>query len=393
VNRHNKSIMALFLLVLFLTGCKDIMEIDRITFPVALGIDWDEKSNMIKIHAQISALPPQSNGQQQTAKTYKVIEGQGETLVKAMTDITDHSQQYISWKHVIVVVITNKMAEHGIIGELDHLIRLEQTRLNCYLLLTDENLNDLLEATPKIASGLSTPLAGMSLINELNAYSKIVTIRDFIMPYLSKEAAPVIPLVSIYKKEEKQQQKEIELEYKGLGVFRNGRLTGRLDKNTTMGLLLVSGIHHQGSSVIPYPENNQDKSISIIGLHTKTKIIPSLQQNKPGMKVKIQATYDIAQVPVPRKMDMEEIYKINLQVQSYINKEVEAVIKKAQTDLKADIFGLGGEIYRKYPDYWLKNEDNWQEIFPTVTVEVEVEAQLDNTGDLTNSFEYMFGKD
>lgn len=388
-----KYLLALLLAIMLLTGCRDKLEIDRITFPVVLGIDWDEKTNMIKIHAQVSTLPTQSSGQTQAVKTYKVIEGQGETLIRAMTDAIDHSQQYLSWKHVIVIVITSKMAERGISGELDHLIRLEQTRLNCYLLLTDENLNDLLEATPMIESGLSTYLAGMSLISELNVHSKIVTLRDFIIPYLSKDAAPVIPLVSIYKEQEKQKQKEIELDYKGLGVFTNDRLTGRLDENGAMGLLLVSGIKDQGSIVITYPENKQDNSISISGLNTKTEIIPDMQQNKPGIRVKIQAAYDITQVPVPKKMDTQEVETINLQVASYIKEEVESVIKKAQTDLNADIFGFGGEINRKYPGYWLKNGNNWQKIFPTLNVVVEVEAKVDNTGNLTNSLEYMFRKD
>jgi spore germination protein KC len=392
MKNHPKAIVLLFLFILVLTGCQDTMEIDRITFPVALGIDWNEESHRIQIYAQVSTLSTQVGGQTQNEKAYKVLEGKGETLAMAMDDITDHSQQYVSWKHVIVVVVSKEMAEHGIIDEIDHLIRLEQTHLNCYLLLTEENLNDLFESTPKIESGLSTPLAGISLISELNTHSKVVTLKDFIMPYLCKETAPVIPLISIFKLEEKQNQKEIEFDYKGLGVFINDRLTGRLDENETLGLIMISGIKHQGSIAVPYP-GNKDKSLSLRELVSKTKIIPNLQGGKPGITLEIHVEYDVLQDPVSNKMDVGEVNKINTQVQSYVKSLVEAVVKKAQTDLKVDIFGFGGEIDRKYPDYWLKNEDNWLQIFPKVNVEVEVKAELDNTGDLINSLRYKFRRD
>lgn len=383
MSRRFKFLFLIFFLIFIQTGCKDLKEVDRITFPVVLGIDWDETSSNIKIYAQVSTMSSQPGGQNQSTAVYSVLNGEGKTLIEAMDIIIDHAQQYISWKQIIAVVITDKMAKHGISKELDVLIRNEQIHLNSYLIITTENLRELLGTAPIIDTGLPTSIVGVGLVSEQGTHSKAVTIKDFIMATLTKEIEPVLPLLVINRKDEKQKEKTIELDYKGLGVFKDEKLIGWLDENETSAMLFVSGIKGQGYLNISRPQNEEE--IIVSELTTNTKFIPYMQNNKPGTILKISVEYDIYSYVSDQKLDLKEVQRINSLVRDHIKSQVEAVIKKAQQDLNADVFGLGGKIYRKYPEYWIENMNDWSEIFSSMDVKVEVEAKIRDTGELSGS--------
>jgi spore germination protein KC len=371
------------------------MEIDRITFPIVMGIDWDDKSQMIKVYAQVATLQSQSGGAAAAAaeKTYTVIQGKGETLQKAMLDTADYAQQSISWKHVIAVVLTNKVAEHGISGILDHLCRFREIHLNSYLFITKDNPEDLLGSMPKIQSGLPSPIIALSLISQQNTHSKVVTIKDYVLAYLTKEVEPVVPLISIFNIKEKQQEKEIEYDYKGLGAFKEDKLVGWLDENESRGLNFIYGVKNKGELVLAGPEKSPDTEITVHDLIIESKITPTLQRNKPSISIKMQTEFDIGESTSPSILNIEEVPKINLQVEAYIKAETEFVLKKAQKELKADIFGFGRKIYQKYPKYWLQNKDQWDDLFINMDIKVEVEANLRDTDELSNSLKSLLKKD
>jgi spore germination protein KC len=64
-----------------------------------------------------------------------------------------------------------------------------------------------------------------------------------------------------------------------------------------------------------------------------------------------------------------------------IRDDIEASLRKAQKELKTDIFGFGFSFYRKYPKLWHKEyEQKWEDIFPELPVTVHVDAKVINTG-------------
>lgn len=391
--RSFKAFLLFCLFIFLLTGCKDLKEVDRITFPVVLGMDWDETNNNIKIYAQVTTLSTQSGGQSQSASSFSVLEGEGITLKEAMDNLIDHAQQYISWKQIIAVVLTDKMAKHGISKELDLLSRNEQIHLNSYLLITTENLRELLGTAPLLESGLPTTIVGVDLISEQSTHSKAVTMKDFIVATLNKEIEPVLPLIMIHHKEENKKETKIEFDYKGLGVFHDDQLVGWLDEKGTGALLFASGIQNQGSFTLFQSQETGTEEITVSELTTKAKLIPYMQGNQLGITLKISVVYDIYSYVATKKIDVKEAEDVNSLVGAYIKKEVDTLVDKAQHEFDADILGFGGKIYRKYPKYWLENKDNWRKIFSDMDVQVEVEASLRDTGELTNSFKYQNGKD
>ncbi|MBC7765600.1 MAG: Ger(x)C family spore germination protein [Hyphomonadaceae bacterium] len=387
-----KCVILFCLLLSILTGCKDMRDIDRITFPFVLGIDYDEQSQKLKLYAQVSTLAAQAGGQSQGASKYGVLEGEGKTLREAMSDLGDHAQQYISWKQLIAVIFTDKMAKHGLYNELDTMSRMEQIHLNSYLILTTDDLKDLLGTSTVIETGLPSNVIGVMLMSEQSTHTKAFTMKEFIVSTLTNEVEPVLPLLYIYRTEQSPQDKKIEIAYKGLGVFYDGKLVGWLDEEETGSFLFASGVNQQGTVTVPYPEAESGE-ISVSELTTKVKETPILQGDTPGMTLKIDAIYDIYSYVGKKEIGMEAVKNINTIVSEHIKKHVEHLVHKTQNELKADIFGFGRKFYRKYPKYWKESEQHWDEIYPTIKVDVAVQAKLRDTGELGNSFKHKLGKD
>jgi len=58
-----------------------------------------------------------------------------------------------------------------------------------------------------------------------------------------------------------------------------------------------------------------------------------------------------------------------------LKRQIAMTIRKAQT-LNSDILGWGYSIYRSEPDTWEMVEADWDQIFPAITYEIEVEFDL-----------------
>lgn len=44
------------------------------------------------------------------------------------------------------------------------------------------------------------------------------------------------------------------------------------------------------------------------------------------------------------------------------------------------IFGFGDAVHRKYPKEWKTLQTKWRDVFPTINVEIKVDARLRDTG-------------
>jgi len=66
---------------------------------------------------------------------------------------------------------------------------------------------------------------------------------------------------------------------------------------------------------------------------------------------------------------------------SVIKNEAQNTVAKAQA-IGSDIFGFGAAIHRKYPKEWAAISDRWDQMFPAIDVEIQVNAQVRHSGEL-----------
>ncbi len=73
------------------------------------------------------------------------------------------------------------------------------------------------------------------------------------------------------------------------------------------------------------------------------------------------------------------------QIEKYLQRFFTTNTKSIQQNVGIDILGFGQEFYRKRPNEWRKMEDNWDEIFEELPVNIHVTVNLKNAGTIKNS--------
>ena len=106
------------------------------------------------------------------------------------------------------------------------------------------------------------------------------------------------------------------------------------------------------------------------------KFSPEIEGDKIKIKIDILEEGNIGEQTGPEDLSsLSEIEHLKNQKSEVIKSEVLAAIKKSK-ELKADIFGFGEAVGRKYPVEWRDMEDKWDEIYPKIEVEVNVKTQV-----------------
>lgn len=112
-----------------------------------------------------------------------------------------------------------------------------------------------------------------------------------------------------------------------------------------------------------------------------------LINGKPAIKVTIDINQDI--VILQHLMDVTK--EENLEILNKLSKEkvtriCNISVKKAQQELKSDIFGFGETIHKTYPELWKEIKDNWTEEFEKLPVKIVINVDTKGLGIVSNSF-------
>src|SRR5690606_28544945 len=66
-----------------------------------------------------------------------------------------------------------------------------------------------------------------------------------------------------------------------------------------------------------------------------------------------------------------------------IERKLRRTLDKLQRELGVDVFGFGAAIKRNMPQVWRQIQDFWDDLYPTVPVDIRIDASILRTG-LTN---------
>ena len=66
---------------------------------------------------------------------------------------------------------------------------------------------------------------------------------------------------------------------------------------------------------------------------------------------------------------------LNRYLEQVIKNQIKLAVCQAQT-LNSDIFGFGDTLRKKYPGQWAELADRWDDIFPTIELDIEVDAKI-----------------
>jgi spore germination protein KC len=363
------------------SGCWSWREIDKLGIISGMAIDFDQKTNRSLLTIQVIkpgelGAPGGKGGSKggggtptQPAAIYKSA---GRTIFEAVRSLGSQTSRKLYFAHIQVIIIGEAAARQGMRRFLDFFIKDHEPRPLVWLIIAKGEASKLLE-TPGNQEKLSAMEISEVIANEGTAsQAATVSLQEFIGYLLSKSRAPVAPYLEVM---EHDGQKHFEIT--GTAIFQEDKMIGNLDKNAGRGLLWVTGRVKSGVISIKPPGFPEYAALEII--HTGSQV-KSGAQNPLAVTVNINVecvfneqsgTGDLA--------TPQNLIKMRKKVETSVKNSICQAFERAR-QLRADIFGFGEVIHRRFPKEWPGLENEWAVRFPDIQLTVKVKANIPLTG-------------
>ncbi|WP_068675658.1 Ger(x)C family spore germination protein [Oceanobacillus sp. Castelsardo] len=369
------------LALIFLTGCVETNVIEELAIITARGIDVAEDDKIEKT-VNFMRFDPQSDS------IYGTVSGVGKTLKGAREVIARQVSYKLREGQLNAEIYGKGIAERGISSYIMSSVRDARTSDTMYLVVAEETAKEIFNAKSEEASRV-----GKFLDELLEKETEVGNIPSSSLQDFSRRAATtgqdgVIPIVGL---------KDGVPTLKGLGLFHNDQLALEISlKESLLLKLIIDDIkdtpfemaipskpvekYHDESPLILHEQNQEKQEVPLNFLIVEGK-------SKTNMKNFKNLTYE---TDISMKIDLLEIYddiKINKRgVTKVLEKELEKEFKKQFEGLlnktqeaNVDPFGYG-KIYRIAKKQGLITEEEWDEKYPKISVDFNVNVDIMHTG-------------
>jgi spore germination protein KC len=380
-------LILILLITLQLTGCWSSHEVNTIGLTVCIGIDKSDGG--YRISEQV--INPRAIASQRATNEspVTVFTAEGPDIQETITRLTTLTPRKIYSSHLRMVILSEEIAKEGIGDIIDYLLRYHEYRTDFYFAVakgfTAEEILTVLTPTESIP--------GMEMYSKLKtsfeewAPTKAIRIIELANNIMVDGINPVINAIEIVDDNEKTDSTDVlrksgeyeKLRFTDMGAFSGDKLVGWLNEDESKGYSYIIGavLRTSGSAVECGVELSAAVRIA------QSRIIATVENSQPKIDVEVKVRQNI--VGVKGELDVskiENIETINKMGEDKIKHMCEMAVRKAQKELKTDIFGFGERVHAKDPAYWKTVKDNWNEVFAEMPVTIDVTVETVATGDL-----------
>jgi len=401
-------LLAQFIILFFLSGCWDYVEYENIAMISATGVDFNPESKEITVTLQYLVPGSKSSvSKEDKSKTSssmgKVLSATDITMVDALAKIQQCIGKNLFYGYEQVIVVSESAAKNimgDIIGFLD---RTPEVRATTYLIVTSDKAEDVIGTfDPDITVPTGRNIHDLTKISNNTGNSFAISLNEFSKMLSIGGIEPVAPRVFtiIYDKPDKKEYEDITskesqksvkfIESKeghhkveGLAVFRGRNFAGWMDAKESKGWSWITGKSLKTyESTKSSGESDVTKIFYFRITKSRSKINAQMENGNPAVHIDIKAEADLRKSSIESDVFTPDIVNSMEKVLSdSIYSDVEAAIKKAQKELKSDIFGFGYSLYKDNPKLWHSTyEKKWEELFPDIPVSINVDAKVIGTG-------------
>ncbi|MCV9886757.1 Ger(x)C family spore germination protein [Metabacillus halosaccharovorans] len=387
-----KKLLIIICMLLLTSGCWSKKDLNELAIVTAIGIDKTEDGYSVSIQVlNPSELAGNtSSGRTEVARFIK----SGETVFEALRKLSTDTPRRVYLAHLREVVFGEELAREGIGKALDFISRDHEMRTDFYITVAKGstaadilNIQTAIEKVP--ANKLFNALENSEIVW---AAAKTVKLDELINSIVSKGKEPVLTGIYHYGSAEVGSNIEnvhnvspetgLRIDY--LAVFKKDKLIGWLNMNESKGFNYITDNIKNTAVTI----EQEDGKITIETLRSKTKVKGKMEKGKPVIDITVTPEGNIADVESSIDLSKpENIDKLEKKYADNIKEKVQTSVQKVQEDFQSDIFGFGEVIHRADPKAWKGLEDNWDEHFTNLNVNVHVKTEIRRLGTITDSFQ------
>lgn len=375
------------LLSLCLTGCWDSRSIDQFAVVIATALDYSEDgrimaSSQIAVPSSVQTASQGINQSGAGSQGFTVVTALGNNVHEAIDELQRKISRKLFIDHRKVLIIGEELARRGIKDTLDHYSRDPDSRLQTFFLIARnaKGVDLLMESVPFE----KVPGRSIRRLQEINGENAI-TLRELFSILAEGETVPTVGALELLPASEGGSRasggtaaNQLAFRLGGSAVIKDYKLDGYLNMEQTRGLLWVQNKYKQ-NSITGYIPPHGNIALELDKTHSDIKT--RITDGKVYVDVSIEAEGAIHENNTD--LDLSDPSQIG-QVEEALSQTIADNIRKAvaisQKKLKADIFGIGQEIYRKHPKQWSKLKDRWADAYPEVEFSVKSSVRVTRTG-------------
>lgn len=359
------------------------MEVNDLALIMATAIDKkDDKTIELSVQVFIprasgggANMTGGSSGGSGAAQQTLVISEEGTTIADAMTRLQEKLARRIFWGHAEVFIIGEKLAKEGIRDHVDFIMRDPEPRERADIFVSNGTAKAVLELLPLLERSSSEVLREMAKTR----IGMKTTIKDLAEMLAGDTGAAALPWVEILPPKPNKKANQTIPYIFGTAVFKKDKMVGKIDDRVTRGLLWVR--NEIKLAIVTVSPKEAAGQVSSRLLHSHTKLIPEIKDNKWSMTVKIETEDDVLQNTT--NLSLSNPKYVNL-IEKYLQEDIERraklAIAKGQKEFHTDIFGFADAFHQKFPKQWKTAKDRWDEIFPEIEVNVDAKAKIVRSG-------------
>ncbi|ACT01690.1 Ger(x)C family spore germination protein [Paenibacillus sp. JDR-2] len=362
---------------LLLTGCWDRNEINEYAFWIGTALDLTdsgklEKSAQIAIPAEFKTL---KGGGGKGERANIVVSATGSSIVDLIQQIQEKLPRRIFLGHRRSIFIGEKLAHNGLVDIMDQFTRNPDTRMRTDIFVVNDGKGkDVLK--------INSPFNQFSAIVAVHQdrYCRLgdTSLRDFLLDAGRDGIRPSMPMIDIAPMNKLEENKIIEV--RAVAIFNKDlKMVGKVRDRESLELFWVKGVlKNQYVS-----EETGEGTLSLYVSNLRRTFRTAIEGDKLKVRVKLIGNARVVEnnTPIDLSVSSQRIHT-ERKFNKIKAKQIEATIRKIQTDYGQDVFGFGEEFHREHPKQWKKLKAQWDQKFPTIEVTVDVGIKIKSTGDI-----------
>ncbi|MUT65896.1 Ger(x)C family spore germination protein [Paenibacillus sp. NEAU-GSW1] len=368
-----KCILAISLLFTA-TGCWDEMNLQKISYISALGVDFVDDHYVV--YAQLVSFGSIAKKEQGSISKNPIWIGtqKGDTPLHAMFNLMNSSQYILTLDHLKTIIV-HERAFSRLTAILEGLNRMRATRYTTYVFGTKDNLDKVLTIDSFFESSpLTSVMFDPSIVYEENNFVKATRMEDIVRLAFEPGMTLLMPNLKSNGKEWTNDDKQMNLvTIDGVFAFKNNLFKGFFPKNEVKGL--------------GWRSENFQRQIVTVNAKDEPKNTASVVLTKGEMKIRWDARKSVFRL---RGDYMGHIVEWNpefnfVSIVSTVEAKIKEQIKstyKIGLDYGVDLFPLEHELYRYHNSKWkeLKRQGEWMPNADELLIDINV--SLSHSGEI-----------
>lgn len=344
------------IIILFLIRGFGVHEriIDDVSLATVVGYDYVNSKDVKGVVSRPQFNPDKTISNKVYSETSQLIREN-----RAKLD-AESSRPILSGK-LEIAFFNKELAEHGLFKYIDYLVRDPDIGSRVAIVVSERPVEDIINQDYG-SRDAGIYLSDLIHHNEENSILPKTNLHTFYYQYFAKGMDPYLPMMTA---------KGENVLFNGMALFKSDKYVGKISFKKTFVFNTLVETFNNGV----FPIHNGADSAVIENITSNRKITVHYNQGAPEVMVHINLKGIIREYK-GKKITNKKMNKIKEKLEKKLEAESESLIRKFQK-LNVDPMGIGEQARSQYRHF---NFSTWYEQYPTMKVDVKVNAKLTEFG-------------